>query len=134
MAQDQDKLMQGLRNFQRQYPKEAQMARVEIQRAIAEGGAPSPDEIEELLDIAQNLQKSTAQWPRLRPELIAAGMPEESLPPANASKQEIAKIVGLLFLTVYLIGLGPDDQASPTGQAPITPPKPQGLIQAGVPS
>jgi len=122
MAQD---LMQGLKAFQRQFPKEAQMAKVEIQRAIAEGGAPDPEEIKEILEIAQDLQKSPARWAELRQGLVEAGMPDADLPPPNASKVQIAQMVGILLLTVFLVGEGPDAAA-----APMTPP--QGLINAGV--
>jgi|GEM_PF-2819164 len=119
MAQDQ--LMNGLRNFQRQFPREAQMAKVEIQRMIAEGGAPDPDEIKELMQIAIDLQKNPSLWAQFRPELIEAGMDEVDLPPAKASKQEIAKVIGLLMLTIYLIGQGPEGQQQPATVAPAAP-------------
>ena len=121
--------MSGLQQFQRQFPKEAQMAKAEIKRAIAEGGAPEPDEIKEVLQIAQDLQKSPARWAELRPQLIEAGMPEELLPPIKASKVQIAQIVGILLLTVHLLGQGPE--GTPEGQ-PEQPAQPDGLISQGV--
>jgi len=118
------------------------MAKTEIERAIAEGGAPEPDEIKDVLQIAQDLQKSSARWAELRPQLIDAGMPEDLLPPIKASKVQIAQIVGILFLTVYLLGQGPDDQGpddqgaegqGPEGQPeqPVQP-QPDGFISQGV--
>ena len=107
---EQDNLTQSLKNFQRQFPREAQKAKIEIQRVIAEGGAPTPDEIAEILRLAKELQANPATWAQLRPELAAAGMPEEMLPPPNASKEQLAKIVGVLMLTVYLIGQGPSGE------------------------
>ncbi len=125
-----NQLMNGLQQFQRQFPKEAQMAKAEIKRAIEEGGAPEPEEIKEILQIAQDLQKSPARWAELRPQLIDAGMPEELLPPIKASKVQIAQIVGILLLTVYLLGQGPEGQG-PEGQ-PEQPVQPDGLISQGV--
>jgi len=117
MAQDQ--MAQGLKNFTRQFPREAQMAKIEIQKVIAEGGAPDPDEIEEIIEIAKDLQANPSSWARLRPELIEAGMPEDMIPPVNASKVQIAQIVGILLLTVQLIGDGPDNQ--PEQGQPVQP-------------
>ena len=123
-------MMQALKNFQRQFPQEAQKAKVEIQRVIAEGGAPKPDEIAELLRIATELQKNPSLWARLRPELVSAGMPEEMLPPPNATKEQLAKIIGVLIMTVYLLGQGPAGEAGPMAAA--QPKQGVGLINAGV--
>ena len=123
-------MMQALKNFQRQFPREAQKAKNEIQRVISEGGAPSPDEIAELLKIAAGLQKNPSMWAQFRPALVSAGMPEDMLPPLNASKEQIAKIIGVLFMTVYLIGQGP---ASDTGQPAVAAAQPTqgpGLINS----
>lgn len=130
----QDNLMQGLKNFQRQFPQEAQRAKMEIQRVIAEGGAPSPEEIQEIVKIITELQKNPSAWGRLRPELESAGMPSEMLPPTNATKEQLAKIIGLLIITVYLIGQGPDkgQEAAPEQPGMAMPQQaPQGLINAG---
>ena len=124
----QDNLMQSLKNFQRQFPREAQKAKVEIQRVIAEGGAPDPTEIAEILRIAKELQASPAAWAKLRPELAAAGMPEEMLPPPNAPKEQLAKIIGVLIMTVYLLGQGPAGDP----EAPQSPQVQGGLINQGV--
>jgi len=126
MAQDQ--AMQGLKNFRRQFPRESQQAKIEIERVIAEGGAPDPEEIAEILQIAQDLQKDPSLWADLRPELVESGMPENLLPPIKASKVQIAQIVGILMLTVFLIGEGPDRQAEETQPAQ----QPAGLIGTGV--
>ena len=132
----QDNLMQGLKNFQRQFPQEAQKAQVEIKRVIDEGGAPSPEEIQEIVKIIAELQKNPSAWARLRPELESAGMPAEMLPPPNATKEQLAKIIGVLIITVYFIGQGPSgkDEAAgnPVGTpSPIATQAPQGLINAG---
>lgn len=132
----QDNLMQGLKNFQRQFPQEAQKAKMEIKRVIEEGGAPSPDEIQEMIKIITELQKNPSAWARLRPELESAGMPAEMLPPPNATKEQLAKIIGVLIITVYLIGQGPDGSAeassspAPT-QGQMSPQAPRGLIDVG---
>ena len=117
--------LKPLNDFLRQYPKEAQQARVQIKQAIDEGGAPSPEEIKELLDIAQTLQKNPGSWAQIRPQLAEAGMPEEMLPPPNANKEQIQKIVGILYLTIHLIGMGPEGSQAPAEQ----PAPPVGLIQ-----
>ena len=105
--EQQNAMMQALKNFQRQFPREAQKAKSEIQRVIAEGGAPEPNEIAELLKIATGLQTNPSMWAQFRPDLVSAGMPEEMLPPLKASKEQLAKIIGVLFMTVYLLGQGP---------------------------
>lgn len=132
----QDNLMQGLKNFQRQFPQEAQKAKMEIKRVIEEGGAPSPDEIQELIKIITELQKNPSAWARLRPELESAGMPSEMLPPPNSTKEQLAKIIGVLIITVYLIGQGPDNEesssGSPMSSSPMPQQAPQGLINAGI--
>lgn len=131
----QENLMQGLKNFQRQFPQEAQKAKMEIKRVIAEGGAPSPEEMQEIVKIIGELQKNPAAWARLRPELESAGMPAEMLPPPNATKEQLTKIIGVLIITVYLIGQGPEEndggvvQRGPTGS--MMTQRPQGLINAG---
>ena len=125
-------MMQALKNFQRQFPREAQKAKSEIQRVIAEGGAPGPDEIADLLKIATALQTNPSMWAQFRPELVSAGMPEEMLPPPNASKEQLAKIIGLLFMTVYLLGQGPGGEAAPPEAQPVQPTQGAGLINAGV--
>ena len=127
----QDNLMQGLKNFQRQFPQEAQKAKMEIKRVIAEGGAPSPEEIQEIVRVIGELQKNPNAWARLRPDLESAGMPPEMLPPPNATKEQLTKIIGVLIITVYLIGQGPDGNEEPP-QGPMTSQEPQGLINAGV--
>lgn len=132
----QDNLMQGLKDFQRQFPQEAQKAKVEIKRVIAEGGAPSPEELQEIVKIIGELQKSPAAWARLRPELESAGMPDEMLPPPNATKEQLAKIIGLLIITVYLIGQGPEGSEEAASnpveaQSPMATQAPQGLINTG---
>jgi hypothetical protein len=131
----QDNLMQGLKNFQRQFPQEAQKAKMEIKRVIDEGGAPSPEEMQEIVKIIGELQKNPAAWARLRPELEAAGMPQEMLPPPNATKEQLTKIIGVLIITVYLIGQGPDEgnegAAPQEPTSPMMAQQPQGLINAG---
>ena len=124
-------MMQALKNFQRQFPREAQKAKSEIQRVIAEGGAPGPDEIADLLKIAKDLQTNPSMWAQFRPELVSAGMPEEMLPPPNASKEQLAKIIGLLFMTVYLLGQGPAGEPVPAVAQPAQPTQGAGLINAG---
>jgi hypothetical protein len=131
----QDNLTQGLKNFQRQFPQEAQKAKMEIKRVIDEGGAPSPEEMQEIVKIIGELQKNPAAWARLRPELESAGMPQEMLPPPNATKEQLTKIIGVLIITVYLIGQGPEEnegsgvvQQGPTGS--MMAQRPQGLINA----
>ena len=132
----QDNLMQGLKDFKRQFPREAQQAQVEIQRLFDEGGAPPPEEIQELVKIITELQKTPSAWARLRPELEAAGMPAEMLPPPTATKEQLTKIIGVLIITVYLIGQGPNAQsptqeATPSAMPPQAPQAPQGLINEG---
>ena len=126
-----DNNLKPLNDFLRQYPKEAQQARVQIKQAIDEGGAPEPEEIKELLQIAQELQKNPSLWSQIRPRLIEAGMPEENMPPPNANKEQVQKMVGILYLTVHLIGQGAEAPMDQSMEQPATPPTPQptGLIQ-----
>jgi hypothetical protein len=101
MTQD---VMQGLKNFTRQYPQVAQKAKVEITKLFKEGGAPSPDEIKAILRLVVSLQKDPSGWAQVRPQLADLGMPMDQLPPPNATKEQLAQIIGVMLLTVYLIG------------------------------